>query len=203
MSLLLKPQQSFDHTISKPIWRFPGIFITLKGDLPPELIDTKVPLQISLSLPEPYRSFLEPVVNEYADSVDPETQTEIGLANDDSSTSPTPSSKIPDPPCLELSSAFNHQSTESWTNVYKDIGQWMGGIRLERGETEDWQWGWEAYWMAFVAAFPHFPSGAWSNWDPAIALDGPFITEWVGRGGSGGRATSFEQEARDEVWQRF
>ncbi|KAK1230712.1 protein kinase, partial [Marasmius sp. AFHP31] len=99
-------------------------------------------------------------------------------------------------------------STELWADVYKGIGEWMGRFGMERGETEDWQWGREVYWMAFVAAFPHFPAGSWTNWDPAIELEGPFIVEWVGRGGTASLdrqrgSNSLEQQARDEIWQHF
>jgi hypothetical protein len=37
-------------------------------------------------------------------------------------------------------------------------------------------WGVEVFWIAFVTAFPQFPFGAWPTWDPAILLNGPFIT---------------------------
>jgi len=53
--------------------------------------------------------------------------------------------------------------------------------------------------MAFVAAFPQFPSGDWLDWDPSIELDGSFMQEWLNRQGLEGH----EREVREEIWQRF
>ncbi|KAK1217724.1 hypothetical protein PQX77_019624 [Marasmius sp. AFHP31] len=62
-------EHSFDS--SSFVCRFPGIFITLKGKLPPELIDTQVPLKVSVLLPEPYCSFPQPVVKPLSNSSTP------------------------------------------------------------------------------------------------------------------------------------
>lgn len=42
-----------------------------------------------------------------------------------------------------------------------------------------WIWAQDAYWIAFVAAYPDFPHGDWPMWDYKVALDGPFIKGWM------------------------
>jgi len=42
MPLSLSPHDSLNQVISQPINRFPEIFISLKGKLPPELANTEV-----------------------------------------------------------------------------------------------------------------------------------------------------------------
>ncbi|KAK1228780.1 protein kinase, partial [Marasmius sp. AFHP31] len=79
------------------------------------------------------------------------------------------------------------------------IGVWMEEF-VQRGDVSgDWNWGREAYWMSFAAAFPHFPGGDWPNWNSAIELDGPFIMEWMGR--QGGMENG--EQAREDIWHRF
>ncbi|KAK1226717.1 protein kinase [Marasmius sp. AFHP31] len=218
MTLSLSDKNPFNHIISQNIHCFPGILITLKGDLPPELLDTQVPLQISLSLPEPYRSFLQPVVNQVSGSPtsdvlqrEEDKREDRNDVLDDRSSSRSSNSytppQIPDPPFLVLLPTFDHHTPESWTTMYKSIGQWMAAFSVCRDVSEDWQWGREAYWMAFTAAFPHFPNGDWSDWDPRIKLDGPFMQEWLGRetGEEDGEKTTgcLEAEAREDIWRCF
>jgi hypothetical protein len=40
-------------------------------------------------------------------------------------------------------------------------------------------WGWDAFWLTFVAAYPFFPRGTWPMWDPRIPLEGAFIEQWL------------------------
>ncbi|KAL0056974.1 protein kinase, partial [Marasmius tenuissimus] len=219
MSLSSSVTHSFDHKTSQNNTnRFPGILITLEGELPPELANTQVPLQISLSLPEPYHSFLQPVVNQFSDSStssliqgaeDDEMKTTIALDAAEFS-SPHDSqapSQVPDPPCLVLSPTFNCHTFNSWIVLYESIGQWMGNFRAHRNLSEDWEWGREVYWMAFTVAFPNFPSGDWSNWDPMYDLDGPYVQEWLGcereEESEEGTSGHSGEETRGKIWQQF
>ncbi|KAJ8086263.1 hypothetical protein PM082_005086 [Marasmius tenuissimus] len=209
MSLSLSSERSFKGDTSPLLCCFPGIFITLKGKLPPELLDTQVPLQVSISLPEPYRSFLQPVVNQLSTPLTPrdfmqtekqeadekEDKGDYDVPEDNSSCYP----KAPDPPCLALPPTFNRHMSDSWITMYKSIGTWMQQFKMRQDMSDDWDWGREAYWMSFAAAFPHFPGGNWPNWDSTIELDGPFILEWLGRD----RGMENGEEAREDIWRRF
>ncbi|KAK1230366.1 protein kinase [Marasmius sp. AFHP31] len=207
MSLPPLSEHSFDS--SSFVCRFPGIFITLKGKLPPELIDTQVPLEVSVSLPEPYRSFLQPVVKPLSNSSTPrdfmqsEEREEKADENEDGYIVPAKNSflypQAPDPPCLALPPTFNRHASDSWSMLYTRIGVWMEQSVTHGDASGDWNWGREAYWMSFAAAFPHFPSGDWPNWNSTIELDGPFIMEWMGR--KGGMENG--SQAREDIWHRF
>ncbi|KAG7098179.1 hypothetical protein E1B28_000147 [Marasmius oreades] len=56
-------QRSLNTLTSKQIHEIP-LIISLEGKLPPHLIDTTVPLQFCLSLPEPYNMFLQPIISD-------------------------------------------------------------------------------------------------------------------------------------------
>ncbi|KAJ8089785.1 hypothetical protein PM082_018361 [Marasmius tenuissimus] len=140
MSLSPASEHSFDEdNTSSFVYRFPGICITLKGKLPPELIDTQVPLQISISLPEPYRSFLQPVVNQLSgsltskDFVETEEQAE---ADEDihnfPEDGPSRYPQAPDLPCLTLPPTFDRHASDSWIKMYKSIGVWMEQFGMHR-----------------------------------------------------------------------
>ncbi|KAL0567445.1 protein kinase, partial [Marasmius crinis-equi] len=57
----------------------------------------------------------------------------------------------------------------------------MKKLGTPHNASQDWEWGREAYWMAFTAAYPEFPRGEWPSWDASIGLDGPYIIEWLNR----------------------
>ncbi len=51
-------------------------------------------------------------------------------------------------------------------------------------ESKIWGWARDAYWIAFVAAYPNFPRATWPMWDLVVQFDGTFIKEWVEHHGS-------------------
>ncbi|KAG7098178.1 hypothetical protein E1B28_000146 [Marasmius oreades] len=77
---------------------------------------------------------------------------------------------------------FDHQNTQSWVELHKGIAQWMSSFVQQRHHTQDWEWGQEAYWMAFAATYTNFPTANWPSWDTTVELEGPFIQGWFYRG---------------------
>ncbi|KAL0569854.1 protein kinase [Marasmius crinis-equi] len=203
-SLSLVFEHSHSNSVSNRSQHLFPICISLKGDLPRHL-DTKVPLRISLSIPEPYSSFLVPVISEVGDSqrsLDDAASTAV--ASSDSVAAHTP---IADPPFLCLLETFDPRATKSWVDLQKSIEDWMMSFVDRRHETQDWDWGREAYWMAFSAANTAFPNGDWPAWNAAIDLEGPYIQEWLNCEGVGssreeGGADS-DCEIRENIWRRL
>jgi hypothetical protein len=60
-------------------------------------------------------------------------------------------------------------------------------------------WGVEAFWLAYMAAFPEFPNGIWPNWNPVIDVDGDCIQDWFRCFSQGEGAT----RGLYEVWEDF
>ncbi len=99
----------------------------------------------------------------------------------------------------------------------------MANFSENKDHSQDWEWGREAYWMAFTGAYPNFPNGSWPTWDATIELDGRFICKWFygGRNSArhdrssseseGSQSSESDQEdveaaeyhARENIWQRF
>lgn len=63
----------------------------------------------------------------------------------------------------------------------------------------EWKWGTEAFWMAFTAAYPSFPSGSWPFWNPIIALEGSYIQNRLSDGPTGGS----NESDLISIWQQF
>ncbi|KAG2336392.1 hypothetical protein BDR05DRAFT_953409 [Suillus weaverae] len=82
---------------------------------------------------------------------------------------------------LPLPPTFDHTDSDHWVELLDNIQSWL--VKSVDPITPEWTWGREAFWYAFVATHPDFPSGKWSFWDPSITLEGQFIGEWVGSGG--------------------
>ncbi|TFK79105.1 hypothetical protein K466DRAFT_459449, partial [Polyporus arcularius HHB13444] len=65
-----------------------------------------------------------------------------------------------------------------WVWLYEQIERWLVDVVVDR-RSKLWIWGREAFWIAFVGAYPAFPGGEWPNWNPCISMDGEFIRRWV------------------------
>ena len=84
----------------------------------------------------------------------------------------TPISFLPLPPTID------HMDSDHWAELSGTIQSWL--VAFVDTMTPEWTWGRDAFWYAFVAAYPDFPNGKWVFWDPSIPLEGQFIEEWVG-----------------------
>jgi hypothetical protein len=82
-------------------------------------------------------------------------------------------------------------------------------VQLDTGLPQ-WTWGWDTFWLAFIAAFPFFPRGMWPLWNPRVPLEGAFIEKWLE---TLGQSTTVGQETLvidlddadnlGEIWEAF
>ena len=80
---------------------------------------------------------------------------------------------------LPLRQTFDYTSPAEWAVLSKQIEEWLVGEVDTRSQL--WTWGRDAFWLAFVAAYPLFPGGNWRKWDTRVPLEGTFIVEWMKR----------------------
>jgi len=66
-----------------------------------------------------------------------------------------------------------------------------------------WIWARDAFWLAFVAAHPHFPGGKWPMWDPRIPLEGTFIEQWLDRSSNISAHEESIVDIRCNIWEEF
>ncbi|KAG2357553.1 hypothetical protein BDR07DRAFT_1297435 [Suillus spraguei] len=78
----------------------------------------------------------------------------------DRSIAPSPDDSIP---FLPLLPAFNSRNQENWTSLSKEIETWL--VLDVHPESPLWTWGHDAFWLAFIGAYPCFPRGTWPMWD--------------------------------------
>ncbi|KAF8840258.1 hypothetical protein BDN67DRAFT_981162 [Paxillus ammoniavirescens] len=45
--------------------------------------------------------------------------------------------------------------------------------------SQHWTWGRDAFWLAFIAAYPAFPGGKWCMWNSKIVPVGEFVEQWL------------------------
>src|SRR5207245_2958563 len=79
---------------------------------------------------------------------------------------------------LPLPETFDFLNREDWQRLAQDIHNWFLTVPPA---SQQWTWGREAFWFAYVAAHPSFPHGRWPLWNPKIPLEGPFIEKWISR----------------------
>jgi hypothetical protein len=107
-------------------------------------------------------------------------------------------------PFLPLPPTFNYFNRTDWQMVSQNIQEWLTSEVDTRSAM--WTWGRDAFWLAFVAAYPSFPNGQWPMWDPRIPLEGEFIEQWLERSGgdSAGEDLAFDEVASvSDIWDDF
>jgi hypothetical protein len=81
------------------------------------------------------------------------------------------------------------------------IQRWLVNIPLD---SQHWSWGRNAFWFAFVAAYPDFPSGNWLMWDARIPLQGRFIEQWLEDGAASLLGVDHSREdLLEQIWAEF
>ena len=69
------------------------------------------------------------------------------------------------------------------------------------------QWGTEAFWIAFTAAYPAFPHGEWPRWNTQIGMEGQYIQSWLESMSNGDGLDALEPSndawELGVVWQQF
>ncbi|KAG1894218.1 uncharacterized protein F5891DRAFT_961900, partial [Suillus fuscotomentosus] len=104
---------------------------------------------------------------------------------------------------LLLPPSFDYTNRANWQTVSQQIQEWL----TTKVDTESslWTWGCDVFWLAFVGAYPSFPTGKWPMWDPRIPLEGSFIEQWLEH--SNDSSVDEEALAQDNVvryiWNEF
>ncbi|KAI6001468.1 hypothetical protein EDD15DRAFT_2361875 [Pisolithus albus] len=153
--------------------------VSFPGPVPQHLIHSEIPIEISITM-SGEGGVMPPVVHAsswatyYSESADTLIDGLWSIQD-----SPTPAASIMDLsiPFLPLQCTFDPRSTRQWAKLSHDIECWL----LDEVDTSHPQreWGLDAFWMAFVGAFPMFPGGKWHHWNPMIPLEGQFILGWL------------------------
>ncbi|KAG2339511.1 hypothetical protein BDR05DRAFT_977721 [Suillus weaverae] len=157
------------------------IGICFSGALSRHLVRGVIPIQISVSIVEEYRSFTTPVLE--ALSMDGYPHSGCSISFDDVSDVLSESgnmlscNNIDMPiPFLPLPHNFSPTDSYHWSQLSEQIQLWLVTIPEE---SQYWMWGRDAFWLAFVGACPDFPNGSWPKWDARIPLEGQFIEHWL------------------------
>ncbi|KAF8345692.1 hypothetical protein F5887DRAFT_1158668 [Amanita rubescens] len=146
---------------------FVSITVDVHG-LPVEVDEKEeIPLQITISVPEGFRDYVRPVIWAEAST--------IGMTQPDCKPETERSMDIS---FLPLPIGFDYQHDECWKVLVEQIAEWLVSTVAD-SSTPEWAWGQEAFWMAFIAAFPQFPAGEWPVWNPRIPMAGSFIQSWL------------------------
>ncbi|KAG2119029.1 uncharacterized protein F5147DRAFT_565274 [Suillus discolor] len=151
-----------------------SLLVWFSGAVPRHLAHSNIPIEISVSLKDEYKSFMVPVIEIASQQPHPSNN----------STTFSQSYSVTDNdmsfPFLPLPPTFDHTDSDHWAELLDNIQSWL--VKSVDLSTPEWAWGWEAFWYAFIATYPDFPGGKWSFWDSSISLEGQFIEEWVGSG---------------------
>lgn len=105
---------------------------------------------------------------------------------------------------LPLPPTFDYTRSDSWADLALQIQDWLINIVADT-RAQQWIWGREIFWIAFMAAYPNFPQGPWLKWDSKISMDGSFIQGWMDKLGSNPESdgTDDEDALMEELWQEF
>ncbi|KAG2122909.1 hypothetical protein DEU56DRAFT_917615 [Suillus clintonianus] len=152
-----------------------SILVWFSGAVPHHLAHSNIPIEITVSLKDEYKSFTVPVI-EIASQQHHHSNNSMAFSQSCSATDSDLAFSF-----LPLLPAFDHTDSDHWAELLDNIQSWL--VKSVDPITPEWTWGREVFWYAFIATHPDFPSGKWSFWDPSIPLEGQFIEEWVGSGG--------------------
>ncbi|KAG1875772.1 hypothetical protein F4604DRAFT_1496323, partial [Suillus subluteus] len=158
--------------------------ICFSGRLPRQIIERNIPIQITVSVAEEYGTFTSPVVEAVSmdlcssagDLMHSDSASVCSHGHDDFPA-------LPDDICIPFLPLqhFDYSDQAKWASLMKDIEGWL--VAQVNCQTQLWTWGCDAFWLAFIAAYPSFPMGSWPKWDPRIPLEGTFIEQWLERSG--------------------
>ncbi|KAG2147894.1 uncharacterized protein EDB93DRAFT_1103970 [Suillus bovinus] len=143
--------------------------ICFSGMLPEGLLQENIPIQISVSIDEEYGVFTTPVINTVSMDVRDSDSWQVDLLPSSDCCSPSDDSI----PFLPLPPAFDSCNRENWASLSKEIETWL--VLEVDPESPLWTWGHDAFWLAFIGAYPYFPRDRWPMWDSQVPLQGTFI----------------------------
>ncbi len=111
---------------------------------------------------------------------------------------------------LPLPPTFNHHDIGCWEALAAEIQSWVLDVAVDVNSAEH-NWGTDAFWMAYCAAYPTFPQGVWAGWNPQMPVAGTFGGRWL----MGAEHRNEEHESvcegdckkcmqiRDDIWLEF
>ena len=105
-------------------------------------------------------------------------------------------------PFLPLPSNWDPMNTGNWVTLLKEIEQWLVAS-VQETTVPQWTWGRDAFWLAYIGAYPSFPSDKWEPWNPNIPLEGPFIEEWLTSDGIDGALPLGTTDTLSFIWDEF
>ncbi|KAI6008553.1 hypothetical protein EDC04DRAFT_2581985 [Pisolithus marmoratus] len=150
------------------------VTVSFPGPMPQHLIHSKIPIEISITM-SGEGGTMSPIVHAsvWATYHSEPTDMFIDMNN------PTPAASTMDLSILflPLECTFDPRSTCQWARLSNDIECWL--VNEVDTSHPQWEWGLDAFWMAFIGAFPMFPGGKWHHWEPRIPLEGQFIQGWL------------------------
>lgn len=78
------------------------------------------------------------------------------------------------PTFLPLPETFDPMVAQDWEHLTQHIQEWLLDIPCD---SQEWTWGCDAFWLAFVGAHSTFPMGIWPLWDTRIPMEGTYIED--------------------------
>lgn len=79
---------------------------------------------------------------------------------------------------LPLPRTFNRHCTTDWVTLFQEMQDFVFEVAVDMDSPER-AWGTDLYWIAYIAAYPTFPQGARTKWDPRMKLCGTFGDYWL------------------------
>ncbi|KAG1895979.1 uncharacterized protein F5891DRAFT_1193609 [Suillus fuscotomentosus] len=121
---------------------------------------TQIPLEITINVPSEFAGYVVPILDAAPLVI----------------SSPQPRLRMPS--FFPLPSDFDPFTARRWVTLLYKLESWLVHIVVDTCAPE-WTWGRDAFWMAFLAAYPDFPHGSWPVWNSRISLEGAFIESWT------------------------
>ncbi|KAH7928238.1 hypothetical protein BV22DRAFT_1005290 [Leucogyrophana mollusca] len=180
------------------------VTVCFSGTLPNHLVGTDIPIQISVAIAEEYTTFAKPVVEAISwDTCPAEISScsgdlsQLSVEHDDEPSIYQEDAAIP---FLPLHPSFNPSDSTDWSTLALRIQTWL--VSTVDTHSQQWSWGRDAFWLAFIAANPSFPNGQWAAWDSHIPLEGVFIEQWVSAPTESDEGDTIP-EILESIWKEF
>ncbi|KAH7903915.1 hypothetical protein BJ138DRAFT_1119926 [Hygrophoropsis aurantiaca] len=151
----------------------------------------RIPLEISIRIPKEFAVHVSPVLEGA-----PELGSPVQISRN------VDIAAYPDFPFFPLPSTFDHRTTNSWAMLANEIQSWMIGSVFDT-QSNDWLWGREFFWMAYIGAHPQFPFGEWPPWNPKISMEGVFVSCWTKASGGNLPRPGSTSLIRQNIWREF
>ncbi|THG97158.1 hypothetical protein EW026_g4776 [Hermanssonia centrifuga] len=126
-------------------------------------------MEVAFILPEAYASYIRPVIKFIPVAAAGAPSDSGDRSSNDSELYTT---------FLPLPPTFNHHDIGCWEALAAEIQSWVLDVAVDVNSAEH-NWGTDAFWMAYCAAYPTFPQGVWAGWNPQMPVAGTFGGRWL------------------------